>query len=131
MGSSIIQLKEILKRRVLFGNQTVVLLINSCGKPNSRVSNPSLFKKFQSLLRYEKKNLFLDSSSWVSAIYAIGFCVHVKRFATPRPRGNGRHLYSDGFRTKKESIRTSYGLHFQPTDGRVAAHRTYFPLDLD
>ncbi len=35
-----IRLKEILKRRALFGNQTVVLLTNSCGNTNSGASNP-------------------------------------------------------------------------------------------
>ena len=39
-----IRLKEILKRRALFGNQTVVLLTNSCGKTNSGASNPFFLK---------------------------------------------------------------------------------------
>jgi hypothetical protein len=39
-----IRLKEILKRRALFGNQTVVLLINSCGNTNSGASNPFFLK---------------------------------------------------------------------------------------
>ena len=34
----------ILKRRALFGNQTVVLLINSCGNTNSGASNPFFLK---------------------------------------------------------------------------------------
>ena len=38
------RLKEILKRRALFGNQTVVLLTNSCGYTNSRASNPPFLK---------------------------------------------------------------------------------------
>ncbi|MFN0031972.1 MAG: hypothetical protein ACKVOR_07420, partial [Flavobacteriales bacterium] len=33
-----IRLKEILERRALFGNQTVVLLSNSCGLTNSGAS---------------------------------------------------------------------------------------------
>ena len=36
-----IRLKEILKRRALFGNQTVVLLIGSCGNTNSGASLPT------------------------------------------------------------------------------------------
>ena len=39
-----IRLKEILKRRALFGNQTVVLLIGSCGNTNSGASNPFFLK---------------------------------------------------------------------------------------
>jgi hypothetical protein len=39
-----IRLKEILKRRALFGNQTVVLLIGSCGETNSGASNPFFLK---------------------------------------------------------------------------------------
>ena len=39
-----IRLKEILKRRALFGNQTVVLLTNSCGNTNSGASNPFFLK---------------------------------------------------------------------------------------
>ncbi len=39
-----IRLKEILKRRALFGNQTVVLLTNSCGDTNSGASNPFFLK---------------------------------------------------------------------------------------
>ena len=39
-----IRLKEILKRRALFGNQTVVLLTNSCGNTNSGASNPLFLK---------------------------------------------------------------------------------------
>ena len=39
-----IRLKEILKRRALFGNQTVVLLTNSCGYTNSGASNPFFLK---------------------------------------------------------------------------------------
>jgi hypothetical protein len=39
-----IRLKEILKRRALFGNQTVVLLSNSCGETNSGASNPFFLK---------------------------------------------------------------------------------------
>ena len=39
-----IRLKEILKRRALFGNQTVVLLSNSCGNTNSAASNPFFLK---------------------------------------------------------------------------------------
>ena len=39
-----IRLKEILKRRALFGNQTVVLLSNSCGNTNSGASNPFFLK---------------------------------------------------------------------------------------
>ena len=39
-----IRLKEILKRRALFGNQTVVLLTNSCGETNSGASNPFFLK---------------------------------------------------------------------------------------
>jgi hypothetical protein len=39
-----IRLKEILKRRALFGNQTVVLLTNSCGLTNSGASNPFFLK---------------------------------------------------------------------------------------
>ena len=35
-----IRLKEILKRRALFGNQTVALLINSGALTNSGASNP-------------------------------------------------------------------------------------------
>ncbi len=38
------RLKEILKRRALFGNQTVVLLTNSCGNTNSGASNPFFLK---------------------------------------------------------------------------------------
>ena len=39
-----IRLKEILKRRALFGNQTVVLLTNSCGNTNSGASYPFFLK---------------------------------------------------------------------------------------
>ena len=39
-----IRLKEILKRRALFRNQTVVLLIGSCGNTNSGASNPFFLK---------------------------------------------------------------------------------------
>ncbi len=39
-----IRLKEIKKRRALFGNQTVVLLTNSCGHTNSHASNPPFLK---------------------------------------------------------------------------------------
>jgi hypothetical protein len=39
-----VRLKEILKRRALFGNQTVVLLTNSCGNTNSGASNPFFLK---------------------------------------------------------------------------------------
>ena len=39
-----IRLKEILKRRALFGNQTVVHLSNSCGNTNSGASNPFFLK---------------------------------------------------------------------------------------
>jgi hypothetical protein len=39
-----IRLKEILKRRALFGNQTVVLLTNSGGNTNSSASNPFFLK---------------------------------------------------------------------------------------
>ena len=39
-----IRLKEILKRRALFGNQTVVLLTNSGGNTNSGASNPFFLK---------------------------------------------------------------------------------------
>ncbi len=39
-----IRLKEILKRRALFGNQTVVLLSNSCSDTNSGASNPFFLK---------------------------------------------------------------------------------------
>ena len=39
-----IRLKEILKRRALFVNQTVVLLTNSCGNTNSGASNPFFLK---------------------------------------------------------------------------------------
>ena len=39
-----IRLKEILKRRALFGNPTVVLLTNSCGNTNSGASNPFFLK---------------------------------------------------------------------------------------
>ena len=39
-----IRLKEILKRRALFGNQTVVLLTSSCGDTNSGASNPFFLK---------------------------------------------------------------------------------------
>jgi hypothetical protein len=39
-----IRLKEILKRRALFGNQTVVLLFGSCGNTNSGASNPFFLK---------------------------------------------------------------------------------------
>lgn len=38
-----IRLKEILKRRALFGNQTVVLLIGSVALTNSCASNPFFF----------------------------------------------------------------------------------------
>jgi hypothetical protein len=38
-----IRLKEILKRRAWFGNQTVVLLIGSCANTNSGASNPFFF----------------------------------------------------------------------------------------
>jgi hypothetical protein len=45
LGERITQrLKEILKRRALFGNQTVVLLIGSCGNTNSGASNPFFLK---------------------------------------------------------------------------------------
>lgn len=39
-----IRLKEILKRRALFGNQTVVLLIGSVALTNSGASNPFFLK---------------------------------------------------------------------------------------
>ena len=39
-----IRLKEILKRRALFGNQTVVLLTGSCALTNSSASNPLFLK---------------------------------------------------------------------------------------
>jgi hypothetical protein len=39
-----IRLKEILKRRALFGNQTVVLLTNSGELTNSGASNPFFLK---------------------------------------------------------------------------------------
>ncbi len=39
-----IRLKEILKRRALFGNQTVVFLIGSGGLTNSGASNPFFLK---------------------------------------------------------------------------------------
>ena len=39
-----IRLKEILKRRALFGNQTVVLQTNSSGNTNSGASNPFFLK---------------------------------------------------------------------------------------
>ncbi len=39
-----IRLKEILKRRALFGNQTVVLLIGSGALTNSSASNPFFLK---------------------------------------------------------------------------------------
>jgi hypothetical protein len=39
-----IRLKEILKRRALFGNQTVVLLIGSGALTNSGASNPFFLK---------------------------------------------------------------------------------------
>ena len=39
-----IRLKEILKRRALFGNQTVVLLTNSGALTNSSASNPFFLK---------------------------------------------------------------------------------------
>ncbi len=39
-----IRLKEILKRRALFGSQTVVLLIGICGNTNSSASNPFFLK---------------------------------------------------------------------------------------
>jgi hypothetical protein len=39
-----IRLKEILKRRALFGNQTVVLLTGSAALTNSGASNPFFLK---------------------------------------------------------------------------------------
>lgn len=39
-----IRLKEILKRRALFGNQTVVLLTSSGALTNSGASNPFFLK---------------------------------------------------------------------------------------
>ncbi len=40
------RLKEILKRRASFGNQTVVFLSNSCGETNSGESNPFFVMRY-------------------------------------------------------------------------------------
>jgi hypothetical protein len=73
-----IRLKEILKRRALFGNQTVVLLTSSGALTNSGASNPFFvighFKKTQhrqtlKVNNNEQTAIFLKTQSATSDIY--------------------------------------------------------------